>query len=223
MNDAPFDSTREEEVDYLIDLLRLNPADSSTAIMARRNERLGIGAAAVTHVNQDTHLGYFLACQHVEKELGTLRAEFWVLSEDELTEKLNEIQTSGLPHFLKVVERLKVVADHRNEIESLDAGGKHDADFLSALKTILIEPASKTVQAREKMITLFSRVRSRSRVRRMVIRISKEIPQIHELEEGWFEKFGKRSLVGRLLFFMTTPWGLAICAGAIAWLLGVLF
>lgn len=185
MSDAKAQA-RQRAIDYLVQLLQMNPVHEGAEIIAARNDALGLKkktaaqpAAPIDAQKADR--------RKLLDRLEALRRQFWTLPLDALHKQLNALDGQGFADLESAVARLRVVAAHRAKFPPLAQHADFDGELFSSLKEILTRSPRDTAVLREQVLSKFRNRAHRKRGRKMIALLQRELPAIYAIEADWFD------------------------------------
>jgi hypothetical protein len=207
--DAP---PRQQSIDYIARLLRMNPIHQGAEIIHARNELLrvvtGESVAAEAIVSRQQAHDYR---REALEKLNSVRAGFWTLPLADLNAQLEAVENLAFDDLKRVARRLQVVARHREAFLSVMGLAPVETEFADALKEVLVRSPRDTVILREHVLDTFD-IRARRNACKQKLRILKaRLPTLYELEAEWFNSMC-RGKAGASRFHWTSRSGRARAA-----------
>ncbi len=177
---------RQRAIDYLVQLLQMNPVHEGAEIIAARNEALGLKKQATARPAAPAD------AQKADRrklldQLEELRRQFWTMPLDALNQQLNRLDGQGFADLEAAVARLRVVAVHRANFPPLAQQVDFDGELFSSLKEILTRSPRDTAVLREQVLSTFRNRAHRKRGRKMIKLLQRELPAIYGIEADWFD------------------------------------
>jgi hypothetical protein len=180
-------------IEYLREVLRLDPLEDAERILALRQSRLAgadaVGVAVGDDGDQDDR-------RRAAAALDRLRRDFWMLDEARFRGRLEELDERRFPELAVALARLRVVASHRQAL--LDPCEPTDpaAPFAEALRRVLVAPPRDAALLRDAhLAALVEAARRRDprlqAAQRLIARIAEQQPELHLLEDEWLAAIGR--------------------------------
>jgi hypothetical protein len=184
---------RQQSIDYVARLLRMNPIHQGDSIIRARNELLrletGESVAAEAIVSRQQARDYRM--EALEK-LNLVRAAFWALPPADLNVQLDALENLAFDDLKRAARRLQIVARHRETFLTLMGSPPVETEFADALKEVLVRSPRDTVMLREHVLDTFG-IRARRKAARQTLRTVKaKLPAVYELEAEWYESLCRR-------------------------------
>lgn len=192
MSDAKAQA-RQRAIDYMVQLLQMNPVHEGAAIIAVRSEALGLTKKAVpqpapTVDDQKEDRRKLL------DQLEALRKQFWTMPLDALNQQLGALNGQGFADLEAAVKRLRIVAAHRARFPALAQHADFSGEIFSSLKEILTRSPRDTAVLREQVLSKFRNRSHRKSGRKMIALLKRELPAIYALEADWFDTLDRQKV-----------------------------
>lgn len=170
--------------EYLSQVLGMNPLHESDKIVTLRSRMLGFSES-----NTPAHEFEQQEQRSADlQELQAIRNSFWKDSVESIEARLDKLNVEDFHELQEPVNRLKVVARHRDRIVDFPTNSRFDEDFLRHLKWVLTAAPRDTAALREKLLVAFRNRKNRKQGRPLIARLKAEYPEIYALESAWFAK-----------------------------------
>jgi hypothetical protein len=181
---SPTPRTDAERIAYLRTVLQMNPLQRAEEILALRNRYRRIKTPTASNVTEvDTRE---LRQQAIDG-LQQVREQFWKERLTVLQQTLDALPLKPFPDLRKAAQRLKVLASHRQDFPGLAESPGFDPDLFSQLKQILVISPRDAGPLKEAVQESFADPNSRKRALKMLAFLERELPDVYQLEEDWFE------------------------------------
>ncbi|HEX5470962.1 MAG TPA: hypothetical protein VFW73_03705 [Lacipirellulaceae bacterium] len=187
----PNPQARQSTIDRLVCLLQMNPVHQAAEIISLRSE----GVELPNTIGRTPWLSVDALRanrRRLMEQIESIRSKFWGLSDDELNRALDAVDTPGFVDVQTAVARLRTVAAHRAQFNSLRKRFEYDSELLYVLNSIFIRSPKDTGLLREEVLSAFRKRSSRRRGQRVLQSLKAEIPAIYALEADWFAMLGRQ-------------------------------
>jgi hypothetical protein len=191
--------SRQQSIDYVARLLRMNPIHQGDSIIRARNELLrletGESGAADAIVLRQRVRDYRV--EALEK-LKAIREVFWRLTSTELDAQIEAIENLPFDDMKRAARRLRTVARHRETFVALMGSPSDQTEsvtefvFVDSLKEVLVRSPRDTVMQREHVLDTFGIRARRKACQRKLRTLKVQLPAIYELEANWFDSLCRR-------------------------------
>lgn len=192
MSDAKVQA-RQRAIDYMVQLLQMNPVHEGAAIIAVRNDALGLTKkappqpAVPVDVQKEDR-------RKLLDQLEALRRQFWTMPLDALNQQLSALDGQGFADLEAAVKRLRIVAAHRAKFPALAQHADFSGEIFSSLKEILTRSPRDTAVLREQVLAKFRNRSHRKSGRKMIALLKRELPAIYALEADWFDTLDRQKV-----------------------------
>ncbi|WLD15345.1 hypothetical protein [Planctellipticum variicoloris] len=180
----PTPRTDAERSAYLRTVLQMNPLQRAEEILALRNRYRRIKTPTARTV---TEVDARELRQQAVDGLQQVREQFWKERLTVLQQTLDALPLKQFPDLRKAAQRLKVLASHRQDFPGLAEVPRFDPDLFSRLKQILVVSPRDAGPLKEAVQDSFAEAGARKRALKMLALLERELPEIYQLEEDWFD------------------------------------
>ena len=174
-----------EKRKYLYSVLQLNPATQADQIIASRQRMLGF-AEVVKHDPNSQETAKLR--QRLTERIKTIRSQFWIQTADELRVELENLPVGNFRDLKANVDRLKLIAVSRDQINSLSQEKPCNINLLNTFKRLIMSNPRDAGKIKERYLREMSRNANPEKVKRMAKMLRKKHPQIYEFESAWFDE-----------------------------------
>ncbi|MCC9640853.1 hypothetical protein LOC71_01100 [Rhodopirellula sp. JC740] len=180
--------TTPSTAEYLKTMLEINPVWQSASALQLRRQKLGLP----NHESQSSGEESFeeaMANHETRKQaresVATLQKQFFHLSDDELSQRLSELNPKSTPELSATIHRLKTAASERNSFVDLLADDSFDRELVVSLGKAIVLPSSEAGYVRERYLQSLTTKSVRKKAASTSKRIAAQYPALFELERDW--------------------------------------
>lgn len=182
---SPIPRTDAERSEYLRKVLQLNPLQRAEEILALRNRFRGICSPAAERAAAERDPRELR--QQAQDGLQQVREHFWKEKLSTLQQTLDALPLKDFPDLRKAGQRLKVMAQHRQDFPALAEEPGFDPNLFGRLKQILVLPPRDAGPLKEAVQESFAEPRARKQALKMLALLERELPPVYKLEADWFD------------------------------------
>lgn len=189
---SPQPSQREMCVRYVARALQQNPLEDSALIIRRRNRLLGLEKKGKAPAEKAPAADPRILRQSLLEQIDSIRGDFWTTPLPELKASLRKLSAKEFPDIQAVVDRLSLVANHRDRIPPLTSRKGFHGGFFKVFKEVLVAAPRDSAIAKERMLAQFGKYKVRKRGSKMIRLIERELPALYQLESQWMKSLVKQ-------------------------------
>jgi hypothetical protein len=193
-------ATNDRTLKYLKRALTLDPYSRGADIVRLRGKYHRIAAPDDVRV-QDDAAEFHNQRMAAHRRVAALRGKFWEVPLALLNSTLAGIDTQRFPDLKPLVERLRLVAELRDDLKSQGRNDPANPGVWELLRTVLVAEGAEAAEARK---TLEGRVGWSSyqkAITRAVEHLRAHFPRVYDLDREWLDRLraGRRSVAANVL------------------------